>query len=61
MGNFWCNWVIPEKIHTSPMEEISIFKEGEGEEKCLKMSEGEGRRDSASLSKRLHFVKSYCS
>ena len=51
-------WVIPEKIHTSLTEEVSAIQGGE-DEKCLKMSIKKGRYAYASLSKGLHFVKSY--
>jgi hypothetical protein len=34
-------WVVPEKIHTPPTEEIFAVRRGR-EEKCLRMSEGGG-------------------
>ena len=43
------HWVVPEKIHTPPTEEISAVRRGRGEKivsdhsKCIRTSEG-GRR-----------------
>jgi hypothetical protein len=39
-------WVVPEKIHTPPTEEISAFRRGRGEKnvsdnsKCIRTSKG---------------------
>jgi hypothetical protein len=39
-------WVVPEKIHTPPMEEISAVRRGRGDKivsdnsKCIRASEG---------------------
>jgi hypothetical protein len=38
-------WVVPEKIHTPPTEEIFAVQRGGGEEKCLRMSEGGERKN----------------
>ena len=41
-------WVVPEKIHTPPTEEISAVRRGRGEKivsdnsKCIRTSEGGG-------------------
>ena len=50
-------WVTLEKIHTSPMEEISAIQDKEG--KIFKMSKGEGGRHLDVLSKGLHFRHIY--
>jgi hypothetical protein len=40
------NWVVPEKIHTPPTEEISAVRRGRGDKivsdkgKCIRTSEG---------------------
>ena len=38
------DWVVPEKIHTPPTEEIFAVRRGR-EEKCLRMSEGGERKN----------------
>jgi hypothetical protein len=30
------NWVVPEKIHTPPTEEISAVRRGRGEKNCFR-------------------------
>ena len=43
-------WVVPEKLHTSPTEEISAFQRGRGDNivsdnsKCIRTSAAEGGR-----------------
>ena len=40
----FCNWVVPEKIYTIPMQEISAtIQGGGGGEKCFQISKGKPR------------------
>jgi hypothetical protein len=44
--SFYCYWIVPEKIHTLPKEEISAVQRGRGDKivsdnsKCIRTSEG---------------------
>ena len=56
----FCNWFIPEKIYTIPMQEISATIQGGGGGEMFSDIEREGEASlDVILSKRLHHLKTH--